>query len=37
MSFEPLDDVRHIVAEVEYLEHASAGVGASAFVADEHG
>ena len=34
MSFEPLDYVRHIVDEVEYLVHVSAGVDASAFLAD---
>lgn len=34
MSFEPLDYVRHIVDEVEYLVHASADVDASAFLAD---
>jgi hypothetical protein len=34
MSFEPLDDVRDVVAEVAYLVHASAGVDASAFLAD---
>jgi uncharacterized protein with HEPN domain len=34
MSFEPLDYVRHILDEVEYLLHASAGVEESAFLAD---
>jgi uncharacterized protein with HEPN domain len=34
MSFEPLDYVRHILDEVEYLLHASAGVDESAFLAD---
>jgi hypothetical protein len=34
MSFEPLDFVRHIVAEVEDLERASVGVDASSFAAD---
>ena len=34
MSFEPLDDVRHILDEVEVLLHASAGVDESAFFAD---
>ena len=34
MSFEPLDYVRHILDEVEYLEHASSGVDESAFLSD---
>jgi uncharacterized protein with HEPN domain len=34
MSFEPLDYVRHILDEVEYLLDASAGVDPSAFTAD---
>jgi hypothetical protein len=34
MSFEPLDYVRHILDEVEYLLHASAGVDPSVFLAD---
>jgi uncharacterized protein with HEPN domain len=34
MSFEPLDYVHHILDEVEYLLHASAGVDESAFFAD---
>jgi uncharacterized protein with HEPN domain len=34
MSFEPLDFVRHIVAEVEYLERASIGVDALSFATD---
>ena len=34
MSFEPLDYVRHILGEVEYLVHASAGVDESTFFAD---
>lgn len=34
MSFEPVDYVQHIVAEVEYLLEASAGVDATAFFGD---
>ena len=34
MSFEPLDYVRHILDEVEYLLDASAGVDPSAFYTD---
>lgn len=34
MSFEPRDYVHHILDEVEYLLHASAGVEESAFFAD---
>ena len=34
MSYEPLDYVRHILDEVEYLVHASAGVDESAFFSD---
>ncbi|MFO7546956.1 MAG: DUF86 domain-containing protein [Trueperaceae bacterium] len=34
MSFEPLDYVRHILGEVEYLVYASAGVDESTFFAD---
>jgi uncharacterized protein with HEPN domain len=34
MSFEPLDYVRHILDEVEYLQFAGAGVDESAFLTD---
>ncbi len=34
MSFEPLDYVRHIMDEVEYLVQASAGVDESTFFSD---
>lgn len=35
MSFEPRDYVRHILIETEYLLHASEGLSAEAFLADE--
>ena len=34
MCFEPLDYVRHILDEVEYLEHASSGVDEPEFLSD---
>ena len=35
MSFEPRDYVRHILTETDYLLHASEGLSAEAFLADE--
>ena len=34
MSFEPLDYVRHVLGEVAYVVHASAGIDESTFLAD---
>jgi uncharacterized protein with HEPN domain len=35
MSFEPLDYLRHIAAEADYLQRRSAGLSFEAFAADE--